>query len=138
MNIACTCLCCVFTPVCLGIPYMVGDPSYASAIERLSAERLHAERMALANDPMIRLQIPVMPGNGGAPHAHTHAHSHTHLHLHQQEAYAAAYLQQLVQAQALGKIARQCATVLPYLPIASFKHVVWVWSRWPTYDVQPQ
>ncbi|KAL3861507.1 hypothetical protein ACJMK2_007536 [Sinanodonta woodiana] len=59
------------------------DSAFTSAaIERLSAERFHAERMALAADPMIQLQ---MAGNLGLTHAHTHthAHSHTHLHLHQ-------------------------------------------------------
>ena len=64
--------------------------------ERISAERLHAERLAIANDPVLRLQMAGggHPG-GGAPHpsTHTHAHSHTHLHLHQAESAAAALLQ---------------------------------------------
>lgn len=33
--------------------------------------------MALANDPVARLQM------ASAVHAHTHAHAHTHYHLHQ-------------------------------------------------------
>lgn len=53
---------------------------YTSAVERLNAERLHAERMALAGDPVARLQ---MRNLGEFGHTHTHSHSHTHLHLHQ-------------------------------------------------------
>jgi len=48
-----------------------------------------ANRLALATDPMVRLQLA---GISPEYHAHTHAHSHTHLHLHpgQQAAAAAA------------------------------------------------
>ena len=57
---------------------------------------MHAERIAIANDPILRLQMTGHPAAaGGAPHpsTHTHAHSHTHLHLHQAETAAAALLQ---------------------------------------------
>ncbi|OWF53622.1 arginine-glutamic acid dipeptide repeats protein-like isoform X1 [Mizuhopecten yessoensis] len=63
--------------------------AYSNTVERLSAERLHAERMALATDPMVRLQMGNL-GMSPSGHTHTHAHSHTHLHLHQQDAAAAA------------------------------------------------
>ncbi|KAK0138909.1 Arginine-glutamic acid dipeptide repeats protein [Merluccius polli] len=52
--------------------------SYA---ERLTAERLHAERMAnVASDPAARLQMLNV-----TPHHHQHSHIHSHLHLHQQD-----------------------------------------------------
>lgn len=53
--------------------------SYA---ERLTAERLHAERMAsvTAGDPVARLQMLNV-----TPHHHQHSHIHSHLHLHQQD-----------------------------------------------------
>uniref|UniRef100_A0A3P8UPN7 Arginine-glutamic acid dipeptide (RE) repeats b n=1 Tax=Cynoglossus semilaevis TaxID=244447 RepID=A0A3P8UPN7_CYNSE len=52
--------------------------SYA---ERLTAERLHAERMAsVATDPAARLQMLNV-----TPHHHQHSHIHSHLHLHQQD-----------------------------------------------------
>ncbi|XP_061640891.1 arginine-glutamic acid dipeptide repeats protein isoform X1 [Phyllopteryx taeniolatus] len=52
--------------------------SYA---ERLTAERLHAERMAsMAPDPAARLQMLNV-----TPHHHQHSHIHSHLHLHQQD-----------------------------------------------------
>ncbi|KTG07028.1 hypothetical protein cypCar_00007016, partial [Cyprinus carpio] len=53
--------------------------SYA---ERLTAERLHAERMAsvAAGDPVARLQMLNV-----TPHHHQHSHIHSHLHLHQQD-----------------------------------------------------
>ncbi|XP_061730342.1 arginine-glutamic acid dipeptide repeats protein isoform X4 [Nerophis ophidion] len=52
--------------------------SYA---ERLTAERLHAERMAsVAQDPASRLQMLNV-----TPHHHQHSHIHSHLHLHQQD-----------------------------------------------------
>nr|CAD7264935.1 unnamed protein product [Timema shepardi] len=42
-----------------------------------------AERLALATDPMVRLQMAgISPEYHAHTHAHTHAHSHTHLHLH--------------------------------------------------------
>lgn len=59
------------------------DGTYSGSVERLSAERLHAERMALATDPMLRLQMAgITPELHTHTHAHTHAHAHTHLHLH--------------------------------------------------------
>ncbi|XP_026680512.1 arginine-glutamic acid dipeptide repeats protein-like [Diaphorina citri] len=46
--------------------------------------QLEAERLALATDPMVRLQMAgINPEYHAHTHAHTHAHSHTHLHLHQ-------------------------------------------------------
>ncbi|XP_024126872.1 arginine-glutamic acid dipeptide repeats protein isoform X2 [Oryzias melastigma] len=49
--------------------------------ERLTAERLHAERMAsVATDPAARLQMLSV-----TPHHHQHSHIHSHLHLHQQD-----------------------------------------------------
>ncbi|XP_029007697.1 arginine-glutamic acid dipeptide repeats protein isoform X2 [Betta splendens] len=49
--------------------------------ERLTAERLHAERMAsVATDPAARLQMLNV-----TPHHHQHSHIHSHLHLHQQD-----------------------------------------------------
>lgn len=49
--------------------------------ERLTAERLHAERMAsVAADPATRLQMLSV-----TPHHHQHSHIHSHLHLHQQD-----------------------------------------------------
>ncbi|XP_077429082.1 arginine-glutamic acid dipeptide repeats protein isoform X4 [Vanacampus margaritifer] len=52
--------------------------SYA---ERLTAERLHAERMAsMAPDHAARLQMLNV-----TPHHHQHSHIHSHLHLHQQD-----------------------------------------------------
>ena len=63
------------------------DPVMA---ERLSAEWLQAEqRMAMAADPMVRLQMAglhqsaAVAAAAAAAHTHTHAHAHTHLHLHQ-------------------------------------------------------
>ncbi|KAL1139834.1 hypothetical protein AAG570_006811 [Ranatra chinensis] len=42
-----------------------------------------AERLALATDPIVRLQMAgISPEYHAHTHAHTHAHSHTHLHLH--------------------------------------------------------
>ncbi|XP_062581142.1 arginine-glutamic acid dipeptide repeats protein-like isoform X2 [Saccostrea cucullata] len=79
----------------LGVPPGAHFPSElfhhgpAAVAERLSAERLHAERMALSADPLVRLQmaslgIPTPPVGVGptGTHSHTHSHSHTHLHLH--------------------------------------------------------
>ncbi|KAK9528954.1 hypothetical protein VZT92_013080 [Zoarces viviparus] len=49
--------------------------------ERLTAERLHAERMAsVSSDPAARLQML-----NATPHHHQHSHVHSHLHLHQQD-----------------------------------------------------
>ncbi|XP_034022339.1 arginine-glutamic acid dipeptide repeats protein isoform X2 [Thalassophryne amazonica] len=59
-------------------PQLRPELSYA---ERLTAERLHAERMAsVANDPAARLQMLNV-----TPHHHQHSHIHSHLHLHQQD-----------------------------------------------------
>lgn len=57
-----------------------------------------AERLALAADPMVRLQMAgISPEYHAHTHAHTHAHSHTHLHLHPGQQAAAA-----AQQEALG------------------------------------
>lgn len=54
-----------------------------------------AERLALATDPMVRLQMAgISPEYHAHTHAHTHAHSHTHLHLHPGQQAAAAAAQQ--------------------------------------------
>ncbi|XP_068449768.1 arginine-glutamic acid dipeptide repeats protein isoform X2 [Clinocottus analis] len=59
-------------------PQLRQELSYA---ERLTAERLHAERMAsVASDPAARLQMLNV-----TPHHHQHSHIHSHLHLHQQD-----------------------------------------------------
>ncbi|XP_040014959.1 arginine-glutamic acid dipeptide repeats protein [Xiphias gladius] len=59
-------------------PQLRPELSYA---ERLTAERLHAERMAsVATDPGARLQMLNV-----TPHHHQHSHIHSHLHLHQQD-----------------------------------------------------
>lgn len=63
-----------------------------------------AERLALAADPMVRLQMAGLnPEYHAHTHAHTHAHSHTHLHLHPgQQAAAAAHAQQEALGLSLG------------------------------------
>ncbi|XP_029287094.1 arginine-glutamic acid dipeptide repeats protein isoform X2 [Cottoperca gobio] len=62
----------------LAVPQMRPDLSYA---ERLTAERLHTERMAsVGADPTNRLQLLNV-----TPHHHQHSHIHSHLHLHQQD-----------------------------------------------------
>lgn len=59
-------------------PQLRPELSYA---ERLTAERLHAERMAsVAPDQAARLQMLNV-----TPHHHQHSHIHSHLHLHQQD-----------------------------------------------------
>ncbi|XP_020498041.2 arginine-glutamic acid dipeptide repeats protein isoform X1 [Labrus bergylta] len=59
-------------------PQVRPELSYA---ERLTAERLHAERMAsVSTDPAARLQMLNV-----TPHHHQHSHIHSHLHLHQQD-----------------------------------------------------
>uniref|UniRef100_A0A3P8T5M1 Arginine-glutamic acid dipeptide (RE) repeats b n=1 Tax=Amphiprion percula TaxID=161767 RepID=A0A3P8T5M1_AMPPE len=59
-------------------PQLRPELSYA---ERLTAERLHAERMAsVSTDPAARLQMLNV-----TPHHHQHSHIHSHLHLHQQD-----------------------------------------------------
>jgi hypothetical protein len=67
------------------LPPVPADP----ACDRMSAERIHAERIALAQaDPVMRLHMANNAAAAAAAaqaHMHTHAHSHTHLHVHQQE-----------------------------------------------------
>lgn len=61
-----------------------------------------AERLALAADPMVRLQMAgINPEYHAHTHAHTHAHSHTHLHLHPGQQ-AAAQAQQEALGLGLG------------------------------------
>lgn len=70
-----------------------------------------AERLALAADPMVRLQMAgINPEYHAHTHAHTHAHSHTHLHLHPGQQ-AAAQAQQEALGLGLGPGA-------PYRPLA--------------------
>jgi len=61
-----------------------------------------AERLALAADPMLRLQMAaISPEYHAHTHSHTHAHSHTHLHLHPgQQGAQAAQVQGLETAPA--------------------------------------
>lgn len=61
----------------LAAPQLRPELTYA---ERLTAERLHAERMASVADPAARLQMLNV-----TPHHHQHSHIHSHLHLHQQD-----------------------------------------------------
>ena len=60
-----------------------GDPmGSAEAVNRLQAERIHAERFAMAAD-QLRLQMAGLnPELHTHAHTHAHAHTHTHLHLH--------------------------------------------------------
>ena len=80
------CIVCVVDPV-MAERLSIVDPVMA---ERLSAEWLQSEqRMAMAADPMVRLQMAglhqsaAVAAAAAAAHTHTHAHAHTHLHLHQ-------------------------------------------------------
>jgi arginine-glutamic acid dipeptide repeat-containing protein len=59
--------------------------AYANTMERLSMERMQAERLAMTSDPMIRLQISGLAAAAQQAHTHNHAHNHTHLHLHGQD-----------------------------------------------------
>ena len=86
-------------PVYLGFPtgisHLLGEQGYvtaaAAAMDRMSAERLQAERLALSTDPMVRLQMASLSASAATSaasthaHTHTHAHAHTHLHVHQQD-----------------------------------------------------
>ncbi|XP_076319638.1 atrophin-1-like [Tachypleus tridentatus] len=76
----------------LGIPTTMSEAGHPN-LDCLTAERLHGERLALATDPLVRLQMAgITPDfqNHAHTHAHTHAHAHTHLHLHPQDAISAA------------------------------------------------
>lgn len=106
-----------------GISHLLGEQGYvtaAAAMDRMSAERLQAERLALSTDPMVRLQMASLSASAATSaasthaHTHTHAHAHTHLHVHQQDPlatpvhpYAAANSasQHLFQAICQGKLA---------------------------------
>lgn len=68
-----------------GAPQGGGGPpgSSSGAPPPGALEAAAAERLALATDPMVRLQMAgISPEYHAHTHAHTHAHSHTHLHLH--------------------------------------------------------
>lgn len=66
-------------PVSGAGPHHPHHPHPGVAAAQLEA----AERLALAADPMVRLQMAgINPEYHAHTHAHTHAHSHTHLHLH--------------------------------------------------------
>lgn len=104
-------------------PSLPADMSYASAVERYSAERQHAERLGLVppstpNEALARLQMASLANNAAAmaalhAHTHTHAHSHTHLHLHQQQEN-----NQLAAAAALRESAAGGPGGMPVHPLA--------------------
>ncbi|XP_039286365.1 arginine-glutamic acid dipeptide repeats protein isoform X2 [Nilaparvata lugens] len=57
-----------------------GGGSAGAAAQQLEAEQ---QRLALATDPMVRLQMAgISPEYHAHTHAHSHTHAHTHLHLH--------------------------------------------------------
>ncbi|CAG2213950.1 unnamed protein product [Mytilus edulis] len=58
--------------------------AYANTLERLSIERMQAERLAMV-DPMAAQQYGMAQRLAAAGHTHNHAHNHTHLHLHGQD-----------------------------------------------------
>lgn len=64
-------------------PIQTAEMAYASTLERLSLERMQAERLALSSDPMARFGMAGLAA--AAAHTHNHAHNHTHLHLHGQD-----------------------------------------------------
>ncbi|XP_041377632.1 arginine-glutamic acid dipeptide repeats protein-like [Gigantopelta aegis] len=63
----------------VSLPFLTGEQVYQREMERVSAERFQAERMA--SDPVLRMQMAAAMH----AHMHTHAHSHTHLHVHPQD-----------------------------------------------------
>ncbi|XP_038220737.1 arginine-glutamic acid dipeptide repeats protein [Zerene cesonia] len=93
-------------PVTGAPPHHPHHPHPGVAAAQLEA----AERLALAADPMVRLQMAgINPEYHAHTHAHTHAHSHTHLHLHPGQQ-AAAQAQQDALSLGLGAGA-------PYRPL---------------------
>lgn len=93
-------------PVSGAPPHHPHHPHPGVAAAQLEA----AERLALAADPMVRLQMAgINPEYHAHTHAHTHAHSHTHLHLHPGQQ-AAAQAQQDALGLGLGAGA-------PYRPL---------------------
>ncbi|KAM3957564.1 uncharacterized protein ACR2FA_008419 [Aphomia sociella] len=85
-------------PVSGAPPHHPHHPHPGVAAAQLEA----AERLALAADPMVRLQMAgINPEYHAHTHAHTHAHSHTHLHLHPGQQ-AAAQAQQEALGLGLG------------------------------------
>lgn len=92
-------------PVSGANPHHPHHPHPSVAAAQLEA----AERLALAADPMVRLQMAgINPEYHAHTHAHTHAHSHTHLHLHPGQQAAQA------QQEALGL---SLAAGPPYRPL---------------------
>ncbi|XP_045772587.1 arginine-glutamic acid dipeptide repeats protein [Maniola jurtina] len=88
----------VSVPVSGAPPHHPHHPHPGVAAAQLEA----AERLALAADPMVRLQMAgINPEYHAHTHAHTHAHSHTHLHLHPGQQ-AAAQAQQDALSLGLG------------------------------------
>ncbi|XP_063409442.1 arginine-glutamic acid dipeptide repeats protein-like isoform X4 [Mytilus trossulus] len=69
----------------LGLPPLqTAEMAYANTLERLSIERMQAERLAMV-DPMAAHQYGMAQRLAAAGHTHNHAHNHTHLHLHGQD-----------------------------------------------------
>ncbi|XP_076087373.1 uncharacterized protein LOC143057830 isoform X4 [Mytilus galloprovincialis] len=69
----------------LGLPPLqTAEMAYANTLERLSIERMQAERLAMV-DPMAAQQYGMAQRLAAAGHTHNHAHNHTHLHLHGQD-----------------------------------------------------
>ncbi|XP_071805248.1 uncharacterized protein [Asterias amurensis] len=63
-----------------------GPENSAFAVDRLTAERLHLERMAMMGDPRAAAAAAAAAaGRPPTPHHHSHSHSHTHVHFHPQE-----------------------------------------------------
>ena len=87
-------------------PPPVGPPGphpHAHPGSVAAAQLEAAERLALATDPMVRLQMAgISPEYHAHTHAHTHAHSHTHLHLHPSQQAQQAQAQQEAAAAASG------------------------------------
>lgn len=108
-------------------PQLRPELSYA---ERLTAERLHAERMAsVAADPAARLQMLNV-----TPHHHQHSHIHSHLHLHQQD--PLGELRLISSASPVN--AGACGDVDPqiYFFIQVLAHILW-WTHWQLDPVWP-
>lgn len=105
-------------PSTVAPPHHPHHPHPGVAAAQLEA----AERLALAADPMVRLQMAgINPEYHAHTHAHTHAHSHTHLHLHpgqqaaaqaQQEALGLGPYRPLPHPDLLGSVGRPYAEQL--------------------------
>lgn len=105
-------------------PQMRPELSYA---ERLTAERLHAERMAsVATDPAARLQMLNV-----TPHHHQHSHIHSHLHLHQQDPLGQGEVEWIALLLSEGLSLISCPTVIQVQVL-----ILW-WTRWQPDHVWP-